>query len=178
MDSVSFKNALAEAKPEIEDLLDAGLSRDEAADLTSSFEISPRPAAENFDIPDSTLKALFSGNDISRVEIGMVRFHGHPEKVPGGWIIGEVEADYLMLNRISGEILVMDITSPDHVIWRCAKDGAGFLGAIAVAAKYLGACISGDQSGTSYQRDALRDCTNLAGGDEYSAFYKMLIGFE
>lgn len=177
MDSLTFRDAIANAKPPIEALVNAGLSRDEAFELAASFEITVRSTIQHCDIPDLALNELYSKSDVSRAEIGMVRFVESPEEVSRGWIVGRVEADYLMLDRKSGEVLVIDIRSLDHVIWRCAKDGESFLAAIAVVANYLGSCICLDQSGSSFQEDTLRNCETLAGGSAYLAFYKMLIGF-
>jgi len=178
VDATSFKNALSEAKPPIEALLNVGLGLDEALALISAFEISQRRQKEHFALPDATLADLYEVNDVSRVEIGMVRLRQDPEKMANGWILGEVEADRLLLDKRSGEILVTDHASLDHVLWRCAENGSSFLDALALAAKYLSICSYEDQFGTALQNDTLRSCTALAGGDAYLSFYEMLLGCE
>jgi hypothetical protein len=178
MDPVSFKAALQDAKPDMASLLDIGLESSEAEELLSSFDIGEREITEYFPLSDPTLAELFSRNDVSRVEIGMVKLQRDPQNTAFGWLIGEVEADYLALDTASGEIVVIDITSPDHVIWRCAREGSGFLGALAIAAKYLGDCLHADQTGTAAQLAAFTKCVDLSGGDSYAAFYKMILGVD
>ena len=178
MDSVSFKNALMLAKPPLQTLVMAGLSRTEALEFGLSFEVNPRAVAEPSALPDFTLADLFSRYDVSRVEIGMLQFYGHPETVADGWLIGDVEADLLVLDKQSGEIIVKDFTSPDHIIWKCAQDGSHLLAALAHAAKYLGGCLSEDKTGTLEQKNAIGYCITLAGGRSYFSFFEMLLGLE
>ncbi|MGH6614261.1 hypothetical protein [Sphingomonas sp.] len=178
MDALSFKNALQAAKPDMVSLLGEGLSSDEAADIIATFEVRERAVEQDTSLPDSTLNDLFARYDASNVEIGMVRFCHVPEQVSYGYIIGQVEADYLALEASSGEVTVRDITCPDHTIWTCARDGTSLLAALAAAAKYLGAGIAIDQSGSELQCQTLDRCILLAGGPAHGDFYRMLLGVE
>lgn len=178
MDALSFRNALQEAKPTAKSLAGIGLDEDEAAEIAASFNVRERATEQDNSLPDSALHDLFARYDASSVEVGMARFFDVPEQVSYGYIIGEVEADYLALEAPSGEVAVRDITSPDHTIWKCARNGASLLAALAEAAKYLGACIAADQSGSELQRQTLDRCTLLAGGPAYGDFYRMLLGVE
>lgn len=176
MDALSFKNALREVRPTAESLAGIGLQGNDVAEISASFEVRERGISKDNNLPDATLHDLFVGYDVTSVAVGMVRFRGVPEQVPYGYIIGEVEADYLALEAGSGEITVHDITRATHVIWSCAQNGASLLSALAEAAKYLGACITVDQSGSDVQRQSLDRCTLLAGGPKYRDFYRMLLG--
>lgn len=176
MDSSSFKNALIDASPTLVSLLKIGLSQDEALQIRSSFEIHPRPAVYSIDLGDEALNDLLSNYDVSQIEVGMVRFHAYPERFSSGWTIGEVEADYLILDEESGEVRVTDIGCPEHVIWRCSANGENFLSALVVAAKYLAECLLDEKFENSRQLETIRACATLAGGDTYLPFYKMLIG--
>jgi len=178
MDVRSFRAALIEATPNVGVLLNAGLGRDEAMGILSSFALHERRVAEVHALPDAALGDLFSLCDASRVEIGMVRFRNRPEVAPKGWIIGQVEADGLMLETASGEIVVKELGAPDHTLWRCAKDGSSLLGALADAAAYLGACIAVEPAGPVAHLAALKRCIALAGGDAYAPFYRMLLAVE
>jgi hypothetical protein len=178
MDALSFRNALQEAKPAAESLAGIGLDGDEAAEITASFDVRERATEQANSLPDSALHDLFARYDASSAEVGMVRFLDVPERASYGYTIGEVEADYLTLEARSGEVTVRDVTAPDHTIWKCAQDGASLLAALAEAAKYLGACIAVDQSGSELQRQTLDRCILLAGGPAYGDFYRMLLGVE
>ncbi len=176
MDPVSFKNALQDAKPASEELAAIGLHDGEVAEILCSFDLYERAKTLKNSLPDFALSDLFARFDPSRVEVGLVRFRDIPESAPYGFIIGEVEADYLAFEVISGEITVRDLTDPHHTIWKCAKGGEGLLSALAEAAKYLSACLVTDQSGSEFQRETLGRCTRLAGGVAYGDFYRMLLG--
>jgi hypothetical protein len=178
MDALSFRNALQEAKPTAKSLAGIGLDEDEAAEIVASFDLRERATEQDISLPDSALHDLFARYDASRVEVGMVRFFDVPEQVSYGYIIGALEADYLALEAPSGEVAVRDVTSPNHTIWKCARDGSSLLAALAEAAEYLGACIIADQSGSELHRQTLERCTLLAGGLAYSDFYRMLLGVE
>lgn len=108
----------------------------------------------------------------------MVRFRDVPEPASYGYIIGQVEADYLALEASSGEVTVRDITGSDHIIWKCARDGASLLAALATAAEYLSACMTINRAEAALQRNTLNDCVRVAGGPLYRSFFEMLLGVE
>jgi len=108
----------------------------------------------------------------------MVQFRKNPQPVTRGWQIGEFEADDLILDASSGEIIVLSIETIDYVMWRCAKDGSSFLGALALAAQFYEKCAHEDQHGTVVHAQALDECIIAAGGHVYANFYRTLLGFE
>lgn len=178
MDALSFRNALQGAKPTARSLAGLGLSGDEVAEIAASFDLRERATEQGNSLPDSALHDLFARYDPSSVEVGMVRFFDVPERASYGYTIGQVEADYLTLETHSGEVIARDIAGPGHTIWKCAQDGESLLAALAESAKYLGACIAVDHSGSELQRQTLDRCTLLAGGPAYGGFYRMLLGVE
>jgi hypothetical protein len=178
MDATSFKNALQEAKPSSKFLVDIGLNDAEAAEFLWSFDLHERTIERDNSLPDSVLHDLFARFDVSRVEVGMVRFCDTPEQASYGFILGRVETDYLTLQIPCGEVTVRDFTDPEHTTWKCARDGASLLAALAEAAKHLSECIASNQSGLEPRRQTIDQCTLLAGGPLYEDFYKMLLGPE
>jgi hypothetical protein len=175
VDARAFQDALREAQPAFQGLLDVGLSDGEAIDLRAGFEIRNRSEPLRVAMPDPTLCALFEGYDVSGVEIGMARLHARPKPAAGGWAIGLVETDALVLLVASGEVVVTDLGDGRHVIWRCAKDGGAFLEALAEAARFLGSCMLAEPS-SEERASAVDRCTERAGGDPYGMFYEMLMG--
>ncbi len=178
MDALSFRKALQTLKPTAEYLARVGIEGEHASQIAVSFEVCERAVEQDNDLPDATLQDLFSRYDTSRIEVGMILLSGVVEKVSYGFNIGQVEADYLALEAATGEVTVHDMTNPNLTLWKCARDGASFLAAIAEAAKYLSACIAADQSGSELQRQSLDCCRLLAGGPVYEDFYRMLLGVE
>ncbi len=178
MNASGFKTSLQSAKPDVDTLLNIGLDADAIAEIIASFEIHEKAVHIEPNLPDSVLNDLFARYDASAVEIGMVRLLGAPKRLPSGWVIGNVEADHLVLDPVSGEIMVKDLAAANHTIWKCAGDGAKLLAALAQAAEYLGKCFLEDQSGSQFQRSTIDRCTTLAGGATYDQFYEMLLGGE
>ncbi len=176
MDATSFKNALQEAKPNSRSLVDIGLDEADAAVFLSSFDVRERTTEQDNSLPDSVLHDLFARFDASSVEVGMVRFCDTPEQASYGFILGRVETDYLTLQVPCGEVTVRDFTDPEHTMWKCARDGASLLAALAEAAKHLSECIASNQSGLEPRRQTIDRCTLFAGGPVYEDFYKMLLG--
>jgi hypothetical protein len=175
MDAISFKEALAKAKPSVQDLITAGLSKTDASQFLLSYDVNDRLEKLPSEIPDPTLRDLFSRFDLSGVEIGMVRLLEHPNSTEFGWIFGLVESDPILVDQNNKEIVSIDHEAPEHVVWRCAKDGNSFLSALALSAKYLSGLVLEHDYDTNYKRDTLNECTSLAGGGRYSDFFRMLL---
>jgi hypothetical protein len=177
MDVDAFRKALAAAAPHADALAQVGLSLSDANALISTFQLDARLAVVPNAIPDGVLCELFSRFDPSRVEIGMVRLAPNPIETAEGWRFGAVETDELNLDRRSGEIIVTEVGTNGHVLWRCASNGERFLAALATAASYLASCMTLPSSRTN-ALDVQRACSSSAGGDDYSDFYTMLLGAE
>lgn len=174
-----LRQRLREAAPPTEAMMSLGISKAEAEKFTSSFELVPRSVAEANTVPPGPMHDFFSLYDPSPLEIGMVRFLPTPDRVSSGWVIGQAEADPLLLDEASNEIVVSDLTAPGRVLWRCADRGEHFLLALVPAAQYLGRCLIDDVSlDQKSLEDALAQCVMSAGGASYEPFYRMLLGCE
>lgn len=179
MDASEFKKSLENCVPGIEDLAKVGLLSDEVDELRRSFFIIKRKERlERIGLPGQ-LGELFKNYDPSNVEIGMLKFDLEPHKKNSSWVIGQVEADLLVVDTVSGEVCVEDLTSVQkHILWRCAKDGQSFLAAMLLAACFLGRCLHDERlASDKLQRNSCVDeCVIAAGGELYRPFYQMLIG--
>jgi hypothetical protein len=65
----------------------------------------------------------------------MVSFYDDPKPVNGQYIIGNVDTDMLVLD-VSGEVIVMDYTSPTNILWNCAASSEKFLAAMVLVAQH------------------------------------------
>lgn len=74
----------------------------------------------------SEILNLLSSYDCTNVEIGVLTFNNEVSEDGDYYIIGNVEADLLALNKITLEIQVLDYLVPSHVIWACAANGERF----------------------------------------------------
>lgn len=177
MDADAFRQALAAAAPNADELAQVGLSPSDANVLISSFQLDARFEVAPNAIPNGALCELFSRFNPSRVEIGVVRLAPEPTETAEGWRLGAVDADDLILDRRSGEIIVAEFGTNGHVLWRCASNGERFLAALAIAAPYLASCMTLSANGTNAS-DVLRACSISAGGNDFFDFYAMLLGAE
>lgn len=173
-----FKLQLSEAAPPLQALRSMGYSDQEAAAIFSTFQIKERSTQVDLSPPeDEALRDLFVKYDPSNLEIGMVRFAPVPTTVANGWRIGTVEVDDLISTR-AGEVVVEELHSRDHILWRCASSGGCLLAALLAAARFLGSRLASNDDEPMLRAKVHQDCVFLAGGERYSDFYRMLLGLE
>lgn len=179
MNVSEFKKGLEGCVPDIADLAKVGLLSDEIDQFRRSFFILGREESlKELGLPGQ-LGELFERYDPSHVEIGMLRFGLKPQKKNSNWVIGQVEADLLVLDMVSGEVYVEDFSAVQkHILWRCATNGESFLAALLPAACFLGRCLHDEiLADDEHRRKSCVDaCVIAAGGEPYRPFYQMLIG--
>lgn len=179
MNVCEFKKGLEDCVPDNADLAKVGFLADEVDQFRRSFFILERKESrKEFGLPGQ-FGELFEKYDPSHVEIGMLRFGLEPQKKSSNWVIGEVEADLLVIDMASGEVYVEDFSSMQkHVVWRCARSGESFLEALLPVARFLGRCLHDERfASDEHRRKACVDaCVISAGGESYRSFYQMLVG--
>jgi hypothetical protein len=180
MQAEAFVKQLADAAPPASDLEKCGLSSEQAREFITSFHCVkrdrplPKPNGS-----DPVLKLLRNW-DLSKVEIGMVRFPDPPVQQSGKICVGCVEVDPLVILPGSGEIVVHEFGTKEHLLWRVAKNGGALLDALLIAAQFLEKTGIGtiDYRDSRIARPVALECASAAGGDRYLDFYKMLLGAE
>lgn len=180
MDLDTFVKQLADAAPSLDDLVKIGLSSEEADEFISSFRcVRRRPPATSPEGED-VLLSLLRHWDLTRVEIGMVRFPDVPSGEAGKLVVGLVEADPLVMLSHDGEIVVHELGTQEHLLWRVAINSEAFLKAFLVAASFLGKQAVGkiDFDDCEAAASVAAQCAFTAGGDNYLDFYRMLLGAE
>ena len=178
MKAVDFVKELRELAPPREKLLELGVSEAKANEMIDSYNcVEANYSGSDFD--DSLLSLLIRYN-LSKVVIGLIEFKEGFVPYKKGYIIGNVEVDYLILDKNDGEIKVFEFDAPDHLLWRCASSSEKFLDALIVCASFLTATLFSDS--LYNDADAIlqvsNDCARIAGNEEeYGDFYKMLLGY-
>ena len=109
METATFVRELAEAAPSASDLTKCGLSSDQAHDFIKSFICVKRQRPLKVPGGADQVLELLRQWDLSKVQIGMVRFPEPPVERAGNVCIGNVEADLLVWLPESGEILCMSL---------------------------------------------------------------------
>lgn len=180
MDLDDFVEILSNAAPSMLELEKSGLSREEAAEFSKLYRCvkreQPLPAING---PDQLLELLRQW-DLSKVEIGMIRFPEPPFVRLGTIYVGKVEADHLVMSSNTGEVAVHEFGTKEHLLWPVASSGTALLNALAIAVR----CIAKRTVETSgiednnNARSAAIECATVAGGVRYLDFFEMLLGVE
>lgn len=175
MDADRFCTELWLAAPEAARLVDAGLSPAQAEKFRLSYRcIEKKGAISEFEDP---LLDLITRYDISSIEIGMIRFASLAARSNQMWTVGKVESDPIILDSVSGELVVKDLHDKGHILWHCAFGSDRFLDALIPVARFLATC-TWDLALLENQQEACKvadDCAILAGGSAYLNFYQMLV---
>jgi len=179
MNANDFAQALEKSAPLVECLVAVGLSR-EGAELFRQTQICQRRTAPLPTNVTNELIELASRWDVSKVEIGMIRLLGTPIDQERTVQVGLVEADPLVIVKVSSELLVEEAGTAGHVLWKVALGPSNFLDALVVAAKFLADRAVGivDFDDIEIARTTAVRCAELAGGNSYLEFYLMLCGVE
>lgn len=175
MNASDFVNELFTNAPSIESYIASGMTRDVAEDMRSRDICDPRING-NERVSSNELFDLYDGWNVSKVEVGMIRFTGICFENPLGTEVGQVEADPLILLP-SNELVVMEYASNGHLLWEVARTPGDFLAAVAAAAKFLNerGCGLIDYNDFGLAQVTAVRCAELAGGEKYRDFYYMLL---
>lgn len=166
--------------PNPEALLVQGLRESYVMDLIASFKAEPKGTYR--DNGDELLN-LIHNYDASKIEIALVHFDlddDSPYGIPPSerfLRVGYAEADFVVIDKTTGEIALEDHESSGFIMLYCAENGGKFLDALYEMAKpndeYL--VDPKDQGSVDWCKKA-DVCAHLAGGDKYLDFYKMALG--
>ena len=160
--------------PSVIDYISRGYSEKLASRVAQSFLINEKKQETKF---EDELLRLIDCLDVNNLEIGIVKFHKNIQVKFDYYIVGEVEADWLIIDKITGLVRVIELYS-EKSLWSCATNGSKFLDAILEVKKFI-AKTSLDSSWTDEQKilcSFSEECGNMAGGEKFIEFYKMLIG--
>lgn len=176
MDADTFTEKLWGCAPPLERLLSVGLDRAEAEAFRARHRAQRKERSTAFS--DDVLIDLVSRYEIGLLEIGLIHFDGEMSRSADWQQVAYAEADLLVINKVTAEIEVRDLADESVTLWMCASDSSSFLSAILRAACFL--------SRASYDLTLADDelvrckeaieCSALAGGNRYYAFYKVLLG--
>jgi hypothetical protein len=179
MNADDFAVSLSRLAPASTELAAQGFSPLEAEAERESFMCGPRPGATPGENP---LLDLLLRYDCSNIEIGMNQLIGYPVEHAVAWIVGKNEADSIILDKVTGEVLVTEYnpdgySREDFVLSRCAKTSDMFLDAMVLAADYLQRlAVEFDRPDETVSRRYAQDCAQAAGGPDYLSHYVSLLG--
>jgi hypothetical protein len=180
MDKTLFVKKLKALAPSKTDFKGLEVSDDFIKELINTYNCPIKEHNSYLSLPTDPLLDLLISYDCSRVEIGLVRLVLVPEETLNYFLVGYVDADILSFNKLTHRVEVLDYSNPRHVIWECAENGGKFLEAMLACAEYLISNLkaSDDEENLLNLKEYTDRCIDIAGGDEYEDFYKMLLGGE
>ena len=168
MDAKKFVENLKNLVPSEEKLAKYGLSDEEIKSIQQVFLAEPRKVYIQSANP---LFSLIENFDVSTLEIGLVRFLDCPVETKHFWRVGYVDADWLVIDKITDQIKVELHDFENQDIYICAENSEKFLDALYEVAKYI---FSEERTFSKNCRQA-KICTDLAGSEKCFDFYKMLL---
>lgn len=178
MNEIQFVQRISEHVPSRAVLETAGISGDEADAFLSTVKIERKSnATTRFTDPLLRLVQLY---ETSRFEVGMIRLGASVHLIRNWAQVGQVEVDLLVVDFSDGTVRCVSERDPNETLWICAKDGAHFLNALAVAHAHLTKCYWDANYASLFgkARTAMKDCVVGAGGEEFADFFQMLLGLE
>ena len=175
MTAEEFVAALPKTAPSVEDLRKQGLTKKAAQAFRRSLSPKAKKDGSTASKEGGEVARLITGYDCSSTEVGMVRFIEAPIRKKGSWEVGRVEADPLLVDATSGAVRVVEMGHPSHVLWDCAANGESFLSALARASAALSQRVV-EEVPKKQMAKHLRNCVFEAGGEQYEAFFRMLLG--
>jgi len=158
-------------------LNERGISGDAAKRIVAGFHAPSRIFAEK--VHGDAIGDLLHRFDVSRLEIGAVRFEPHLADTIRGSRFGRFDIDPLIINKMTGEIEVVDELDESQVLYFCASGAGEFLGALLNAAGFFVRCPveAGLWDNQVEILSQSRKCASLAGGHKYIRFYYVLLGY-
>jgi hypothetical protein len=174
MKAEEFVLKLEDNAPTVNEYLSVGYSEKLAKEVSESFYC---PRKKNNSVYIDELLRLIDSYNIKNFEAASVIFNENIIEEPDFYLVGEVEADWLIVDKITGIVRVVELYSTQP-LWPCAANGNKFLDALLEIKLFI--------KKTSLDKNWIEDqnilcaiseqCGNIAGGEQYIEFYKMLIG--
>ena len=128
---------------------------------------------------NNELLSLLQHFDCSNISISILSFYLDIKELPNYYLEGDVEQDFLAINKTTLEVEVLDIHDPETVIWYCAANSSLFLDALIKCAEYYSKRIQNRKLATDniFRNECILTASKKAGGNKYEEFYKTILGF-
>jgi hypothetical protein len=174
-----FVSRLNNLKPSEEDLIKLGFDEVFIKSVIDGYQCKKRTHVLNGILNKNTIISLMQEYDCSSVQIGLIQLHNRIIEEEDFYRIGEVEADILVLNKITFQIEVRELLSLDNILWTCASNADNFLDTLLICAQFFSLRIKKPElaDDISFTHKTVLECSQASGGIEYIDFYKMLLGY-
>ncbi len=176
MTAIEFLEKLSQnpKKDIIDYLIESDVGDSFVEEFINNYKFKKRQGLKRFKDP---IKDLVENYDGSTVNIGMVNFEIKPYEDSDYYYFAQFEVDLLAVDKNLKTVVLLQ-SGTSEVYAKCAQNGSKFLEALAEAAPYLARCGI-DKDLYDIQDIACQmaeHCSTIAGGFDFIAFYKMLMG--
>jgi hypothetical protein len=173
MKAEEFVIKMKEAAPSIDDYIKKGYSEKLADTVVKSYFADKKKDSTKY---KDDLVQLIDVYDTSNISVGQIKFYSEIDERPDYYIVGQMEADWLIVDKITGIVRVVELyTGID--IWECAINGSIFLEIMLMIKKFIAKTVFDDlwddQNITCMMSE---ECSRVAGGEQFLEFYKILLG--
>jgi hypothetical protein len=173
MKAEDFALKLKINSPSVVDYINNGYNEKLAIKTVNTFNIKKKKEKSNF---NDELLELVDCYTTKNFEVATVNFYENIVERSDFVIVGTVEADWLIVDKSTGFIKVIELYS-EISLWDCAVNGGKFLDAILEAKLYIMKSSLGDKLlRNKFDCFVAEECGRFAGGDQFIEFYKMLLG--
>ncbi|TCZ65205.1 hypothetical protein [Flaviaesturariibacter aridisoli] len=173
-----FVGLLAKMAPSKEALTSVGFDYRFVEIILKRYRCSKRlvPLKKKY-LERNVLIELLCHYDCSTVMIGNISLESQLSQEGILINVGSVEADQLMINEKTEEIILVDQSNFNHVICKCAQDAQSFLEALLIVCQFLTYKMlePGRTNNSSVSSLFLERSIEAAGGKDYYDFYSTML---
>lgn len=174
MSEQRFIEQLKLITPTAEDLKRKGLPEELVDIVLEASACQPKTVEFPSILVQESVLRLLEAYDCTSLRIGLVRLTDCVSFV-NFYQIGSVDADPLVLDKVTRKIEVRDYTNPSYVIWLCAHNGDNFLDALLICANaFFQIVLDKENNNEIFRAKNARLAAQKAGGDDCLLFYEML----
>lgn len=179
MKSSEFVNQLKEIAPSKSLLKERGFDKGFIKIYLKSYNLKKR---HDETVTVDPLLDLIYRYDVGGFDIGMV----HLEKsknvldVERYIVFGSYDADILVIDKVTDEVVVLDWDDESHVLMKCSKNSDTFLQALLEVATFNKNMLLDEDLSSNQEiiKSKASEISKIAGGDNYLGFYLNILGYE
>ena len=130
------------------------------------MEILPKNVQTTF---RDELSSLINNYEMQNVEIGKICFLGGYKAIDSFLFFGNIDMDFLGVDRKTKEIILADHDDVSFVMMKCAVDSNAFLNVLTFYAEFVIKSIQSSKPSVNFE-----DLYKMSGGDAYKNFIDYL----
>lgn len=179
MTEQEFVDKVKETPLSREQYASIGVSEQFIARTIEGYNPKPKSSTQRTYVDDPLVR-LIVNYDVTTTEIGMISFESEVGETEDHYYVGKFEADFLCVCKFSKQVVILAFDDPLSEMYKCAQNSSMFFAAMIVAAKFLERAALEEvlRDNQSVICATAENCSEIAGGQKYLDFYKVLLGCE